>query len=216
MKKYYYLLVAMMMAVMTAGLTACGNDNDDEPEGDNVNDYIEFTIDGTSKTIELPKGLFNVNMDGYKDKDGKDMTFFNISGLGLGRIGTVMMPIALYTYRSDFNMKTGSYSFRHIKNIGDDMFFDHDWWIFFYEDEDVKKPFETAIWLTSSNNEYYSINGTMNVKSIKPSTFTFEGIKGNGYTIEASFSCTLANENDKNDTKNCTGKYKLTYLPEDD
>jgi len=25
MKKYYYLLVAMMMAVMTAGLTACGN-----------------------------------------------------------------------------------------------------------------------------------------------------------------------------------------------
>ena len=126
MKKYYYLLVAMMMAVMTAGLTACGNDSDDEPEGDNVNDYIEFTIDGTSKTIELPKGLFNVNMDGYKDKDGKDMTFFNISGLGLGKTGTVMMPIALYTYRSDFNMKTGSYSFRHIKNIGDDMLFDHD------------------------------------------------------------------------------------------
>ena len=35
MKKYYYLF-AMMMAVMTAGLTACGNDSDDEPEGDSV------------------------------------------------------------------------------------------------------------------------------------------------------------------------------------
>lgn len=203
------------MAVMTAGLTACGDDND-EPESENENDYIEFTIDGTSKTIELPKGLFNLNLDGYKDKAGKEMTFFNVSGFELGRIGTIMMPIALYTYKSDFNMKTGSYSFRQIKNTGDDLLFDHDWWIFFYEDEDYKKPFETAIWLTSSNNEYYSINGSINVKSIKPTTFTFEGIKGNGYTIEAAFSCTLANENDKNDTKNCSGKFRLTYLPEDD
>lgn len=35
MKKYYYLLVAMMMAVMTIGLTACGDDND-EPEGGEI------------------------------------------------------------------------------------------------------------------------------------------------------------------------------------
>jgi len=203
-----------MMALMTAGLTACGDDSD-EPDGENGNDYIEFTIDGTSKTIELPKG-FNASIDGYKDKNGKEMSFFNISGFELGRVGSIMMPIAVYTFRSDFNMKTGSYSFRHIKNIGDDLMFDHDWWIFLYEEDNFKKPFETAIWLTSSNNEYYSINGTMDVKSIKPVTFTFEGIKGNGYTIEATFTCTLANENDKNDTKACTGKYRLTYTPEDD
>ena len=31
MNKYYSLLAAMMMAVMTVGLTACGDDDDDEP-----------------------------------------------------------------------------------------------------------------------------------------------------------------------------------------
>ena len=31
MNKYSSLLAAMMMAVMTVGLTACGDDDDDEP-----------------------------------------------------------------------------------------------------------------------------------------------------------------------------------------
>lgn len=35
MKKYYFLLVAMMMAVMSVSLTACGDDND-EPEGGDI------------------------------------------------------------------------------------------------------------------------------------------------------------------------------------
>ena len=34
-KKYYYLLLALMMAVMSVGLTACGDDND-EPEGGDI------------------------------------------------------------------------------------------------------------------------------------------------------------------------------------
>ena len=36
MKKYYFLLMAMLMAVMTFGLTACGNEDNDEPDGGDI------------------------------------------------------------------------------------------------------------------------------------------------------------------------------------
>ena len=212
MKKYSYLLVAMMMATLSLGLTACGDDNDEPDGGDN--DYFEVTIDGNTKKVESPKG-FDIYLDAGKDKSGKEMTFFNAAGLSLGRIGTVEMPIAVYTFKSDFNMKTGTYSFRPITNAGEEII--DDWWNFIYEDDDVKKTFETAMCLTTTDyTDYYSSNGTLNVKSIKKCQVTFQGIKAEGYTIEATFSCKLVKEKDKSNTKECTGRFRLTYFPEDD
>lgn len=213
MKKNFYLLVAMMMAVMLPGLTACGSD--DEPENGDV-DFIELTIDGNTKKNEYPQGIGNILVDGFKDASNKDMSLFNLTGYSFGRMGDIEMPIAVYTYKSDFNMKTGTYRFRAIKNMGEDIIFD-DWWNFVYEDEDIKKPFETALWYTSSSNiDYISSSGTLNIKSIKSTKVSILGISGEGYAIEGNFTCTLVNENDKSDIKNCTGRFRLTYCPEDD
>ena len=60
MKKYYYLLVAMMMAVMTAGLTACGNDSDDEP-GNPGGGNETYTVNGVSfKMVGVDGGTFTM------------------------------------------------------------------------------------------------------------------------------------------------------------
>lgn len=216
MKKYNYLLVAMLMAVMTVGLSACGSDDDDEPDIGDI-DFIELTIDGITKRADYPKGIGNITTDGYKDASDKEMSLFNLTGYDFGRMGDIIMPIAVYTYKSDFNMKTGSYGFRQIKNTGPDVLFEHDWWIFVYEEDDIKKPFETAIWYTASTGEeYYSNSGMLNVKSVKPTKLSLLGIPSDGYIIEATFSCKLVNENNKSDIKDCNGRFSLTYCPEDD
>ena len=210
---YSFYLAAMMMAVMTLGLTACGSD-DDEPESGDL-DYFEVTIDGNTKTLELPVGLGIVTyMSGYKDANGKEMSLVHSEGLGLGRMGNIMMPFAVYTYKSDFNMKAGTYSFRPITNAGEVIF--DDWWNFMFEEDDVKKPFETAINLTVDGKEYYSTIGTLKVTSIDKRQVTILGQKTEGYLIKATFTCTLAKEKDKSDTKECNGRFSLTYFPEDD
>lgn len=216
MKKNIYLLVAMMMAVMLPGLTACGSD-DDEPDSGDV-DFFELTIDGNTKKNEYPQGIGNILLDGYKDASNKEMSLFNMTGYSFGRMGDIEMPIAVYTYKSDFNMRTGTYSFRAITKFSDSPYTykEADWWKFVYEEEDIKKPFETAIWYTSSGNDYYSCNGTLNIKSIKSTKVSILGISGEGYAIEANFSCTLVNENDKSDIMDCKGRFRLTYCPEDD
>lgn len=56
MKKYYYLLVAMMMAVMILGLTACGDDND-EPEGGDI--VGTWSCDTNQKIINVMDDIYS-------------------------------------------------------------------------------------------------------------------------------------------------------------
>ncbi len=62
MKKYYFLLVAMMMAIVSVGLTACGSDDDDEPQN--------TSIVGTWKTSGTEDGVNYVSLIQFT-KDGK-------------------------------------------------------------------------------------------------------------------------------------------------
>lgn len=208
--------MALMVASLSLVMAACGSDKDDEPADGGEKDYLEVTLDGDTKRVEFPKGYgIYIAMDGFKDASGKDMTLFSLGGsVSLGRIGTLTMPIAVYTYKSDFNMTPGSYSFRPIRNAGEVLF--DDWWLFFFDEEDIKKPFETAICLDSSGSEYYSSSGNLNVKSVKSCQISFHGIRADAYTIEATFTSKLVNKDNKNDKKDFTGKFSLTYAPEDD
>lgn len=56
MKKYYYYLVAMMMAVMTFGLTACGDDNDEPDGGDIVGTWF---CDTNQKIIDAMDEIYS-------------------------------------------------------------------------------------------------------------------------------------------------------------
>ena len=204
--------MAMIIAVITLGMASCGSE-DDEPESSDI-DYLEVTVNGETKTIEFPKGFgLYLENTGFADASGKEMSLLMLGGsVVLGRIGTLTMPIAVYTYKS------GTYNFRPITKFSDSpyTFFDDDWWQFVYEHDDIKKPFETAILIESSGSEYYSANGSLKVNSVKQCQISFQGKKSEAYTIEATFTSKLVNKNDKNDKKDCTGKFSLTISPDDD
>ena len=90
MKKFLFLSMAMIMAILSLGLTACGDDKD-EPEGTNADlvgtwkmtgteggysytSYVQFTKDGKFNNVEIytedgetevevVKGTYTVNGD---------------------------------------------------------------------------------------------------------------------------------------------------------
>ena len=62
MKKIYYLMLAMLMAMTTLGLTACGDDEEDGPNG------------GGGDIV----GTWKCNMLDYKDEIDKLFTRFEL------------------------------------------------------------------------------------------------------------------------------------------
>ena len=63
MKKYFLLMVAVMMAIVTMSLTACGSDKDDEPKADS-------SMVGTWKYLKLDHSEMLESLIQFA-KDGK-------------------------------------------------------------------------------------------------------------------------------------------------
>ena len=76
MKKYYYLLVAMLMAVTTLGLTACGDDNDEPDSGDIVGTW---SCDLSREMIEAMDDIYTSGEDLIQFRN--DGTFVEVSVL---------------------------------------------------------------------------------------------------------------------------------------
>lgn len=69
MKRYYSLLLLIMMAVVTLGLTACGSDDNDEPEGGDIvgtwsSDLSKEIVEAMSDFYSSGEELIQYRSDG--------------------------------------------------------------------------------------------------------------------------------------------------------
>ena len=106
MKKYFSYLLFALMAVFPLSFVSCGDDDEEETKATYTIDYLEVTIDGTTKKVEI---MAYSCYTGHEDKDGNHMEVISADGHPIGRLGTISAPIAVYQYKSDFDMKPGSY-----------------------------------------------------------------------------------------------------------
>lgn len=204
MKKYLNLMAFAMMAVFSLTFVSCSSDDDDDKVQQLGIDFIEITINGETKKSEIPS--LGMALSGYQDEENRDMVVLYCEG-EFGRMGDANLYIALYEYESDFNlMKSGTYTFEN--NGGS--------YNFLFENN-TKTPFDAMLVLEDSdNNTYNSTNGTIVIKSITKRNFNIEGYSMPGCIITGTFSCTLENAYDSDDTMKCTGSFQVTHYLEED
>jgi hypothetical protein len=215
MKKYLSFMAFAMMAACGLVMSSCGGDDDDDDGSSSELDYIEVTIDGMTKKVEYIPGLgftYEVN-----DEKGNKMDLFRVEYLSLGKMGEICMPIALYTYKSDFKAQTRKYRLRG--GSWEDFYFGYidDKSYELKESDGVCKPFDLWIlYVSDDNNEYVADSeGTYSMTQVAERTFTFEGLSEKGYVMKGSFSCKLKCAK-TGDMKDCKGTFQYTYAPEDD
>ncbi|MBR5060687.1 MAG: hypothetical protein IKX24_00930 [Prevotella sp.] len=215
MKKYLSFMAFAVMAVCSLVVSSCGGDDDDDEGSSSELDYIEVTIDGTTKKTEYVPGLgftYEVN-----DEKGNKMDLFRVEYLSLGKMGEISMPIALYTYKSDFKAQTGKYRLR--KGSWEDFYYGYiDGKSYELKESDrVCKPFDLwVLYVLDDNSEYVADSeGTYSITQVAERTYTFEGLSEKGYVMKGSFSCKLKCAK-TGDVKDCKGTFQYTYAPEDD